>query len=54
MSASSICIPGFALILVQAAIAKNIGLLGLRLADSIVLPLNTTQYALELDDYLDK
>lgn len=36
------------------AIAKQIGLLSLRFADAIVLPLNTTQYALELDDYLDE
>ncbi|KAH8096736.1 Zn-dependent exopeptidase [Cristinia sonorae] len=38
----------------HAAVAKNIGLLGLRLADSIILPLNTTHYALELDTYLDR
>lgn len=38
----------------QVAIAQNLGLLTLRLADSIILPLNTTQYALELDSYLDK
>ena len=37
----------------QAAVAKHLGLLALRLADSIIVPLNTTQYALELDDYLD-
>ncbi|THH33498.1 hypothetical protein EUX98_g710 [Antrodiella citrinella] len=37
----------------HAAVGRNLGLLGLRLADSIILPLNTTQYALELDDYLD-
>jgi len=29
------------------------GLLALRVVDSIILPLNTTQYALELDEYLD-
>jgi N-acetylated-alpha-linked acidic dipeptidase len=28
--------------------------MALRMIDSIVLPLNTTQYALELDEYLDK
>ncbi|TFK43668.1 hypothetical protein BDQ12DRAFT_675361 [Crucibulum laeve] len=38
----------------HVAVAKHLGLLGLRLIDSIVLPLNTTQYALELDDYLDR
>ncbi len=27
--------------------------MGLRLIDSIIIPLNTTQYALELDQYLD-
>lgn len=26
----------------------------LRFADSIILPLNTTQYALELEDYLSE
>ncbi|THH11530.1 hypothetical protein EW145_g577 [Phellinidium pouzarii] len=35
------------------AVAQNLGLLALRFADAIILPLNTTQYALELDDYLD-
>ncbi|KAF9053208.1 hypothetical protein BJ165DRAFT_1338917 [Panaeolus papilionaceus] len=34
------------------AIAQHFGLIALRLVDSIVVPLNTTQYALELDDYL--
>ena len=29
------------------------GVLSLRLIDSIILPLNTTQYTLELDDYLE-
>ncbi|KAF8812309.1 Zn-dependent exopeptidase [Phlegmacium glaucopus] len=42
--------PGFTR---HVAIAKNMGLLALRVADSIILPLNTTQYALELDEYLD-
>ena len=30
------------------------GLVAMRLADSIILPLNTTHYAYELDKYLDK
>ncbi|KAG6873768.1 hypothetical protein C0995_011587 [Termitomyces sp. Mi166 len=38
----------------HVAVAKHMGLLALHLADSFVIPLNTTQYALELDDYLDK
>ncbi|KAJ3508658.1 hypothetical protein NLJ89_g5631 [Agrocybe chaxingu] len=38
----------------HVAVARHLGLLALRLIDSIILPLNTTQYALELDDYLDK
>ncbi|KAJ7572529.1 Zn-dependent exopeptidase [Mycena floridula] len=38
----------------HVAVAKHLGLLALRITDTIVLPLNTTQYALELDDYLDK
>lgn len=37
----------------HVAVAQHLGLLTLRLADSIILPLNTTQYALELDSYLD-
>ncbi|ESK87859.1 vacuolar protein sorting-associated protein 70 [Moniliophthora roreri MCA 2997] len=36
------------------AVARHLGLMVMRLADSIIVPLNTTQYALELDDYLDK
>jgi len=43
--------PGF---LRHVAIAKSLGLQALGLADSIVLPLNTTHYALELGSYLDK
>ncbi|PPQ63412.1 hypothetical protein CVT24_004922 [Panaeolus cyanescens] len=38
----------------HVAVAQHLGLLGLRIIDSIVLPLNTTQYALELEEYLDK
>ncbi|KAF8631539.1 hypothetical protein AX15_002295 [Amanita polypyramis BW_CC] len=38
----------------HVAVAKHLGLVGLRIIDSIVLPLNTTQYALELDQYLNK
>lgn len=38
----------------QAAVAKHLGLLTLRLTDTIILPLNTTQYVLELHEYLDK
>ncbi|GJE84359.1 Zn-dependent exopeptidase [Phanerochaete sordida] len=37
----------------NVAVAKHLGLVALRIIDSIVLPLNTTQYAFELDDYLD-
>ncbi|KAF9068546.1 hypothetical protein BDP27DRAFT_1421735 [Rhodocollybia butyracea] len=36
------------------AIAQHMGLLLLRLTDSIIIPLNTTQYTLELDGYLDE
>ncbi|TCD69886.1 hypothetical protein EIP91_005963 [Steccherinum ochraceum] len=43
--------PGF---LRHVAIAKSFGLQALGLADSIVLPLNTTHYAVELGAYLDK
>ncbi|EMD40935.1 hypothetical protein CERSUDRAFT_71180 [Gelatoporia subvermispora B] len=40
--------PGF------VAIAKYLGLMTLRMADSIVLPINTTHYAYELELYLEK
>ncbi|KAI0722737.1 Zn-dependent exopeptidase [Earliella scabrosa] len=43
--------PGFVR---HVAVAKHLGLVVLRLADSIILPLNTTHYSLELDKYLDK
>jgi N-acetylated-alpha-linked acidic dipeptidase len=38
----------------QVAVAQHLGLVALRLIDSIVVPLNTSQYALELNSYLDK
>ncbi|KZT43059.1 Zn-dependent exopeptidase [Sistotremastrum suecicum HHB10207 ss-3] len=38
----------------HAAIAKYLGLFGLRLSDSFILPINTTQYAVELEGYLEK
>ncbi|KZP07972.1 Zn-dependent exopeptidase [Athelia psychrophila] len=37
----------------HVAVAKHHALMALRLADAIVLPLNTTQYAVELHSYLD-
>ncbi|KAH7930683.1 Zn-dependent exopeptidase [Leucogyrophana mollusca] len=37
----------------HVAIAKSLGLLTLRIANSIILPLNTTQYAHELDSYVN-
>ncbi|KAL0949248.1 hypothetical protein HGRIS_009326 [Hohenbuehelia grisea] len=43
--------PGFVR---HVAVAKQHGLTALRIVNSIILPFNTTQYALELDDYLDK
>ncbi|KAK7045085.1 Zn-dependent exopeptidase [Favolaschia claudopus] len=36
------------------AVAKHVGLMLLRLTDSVILPLNTTHYSLELHDYLDE
>ncbi len=39
---------------IQVAIAKHLGLQTVRLADSIVLPINTTHHAIELGKYLDK
>ncbi|KAK0235018.1 hypothetical protein EDD85DRAFT_929054 [Armillaria nabsnona] len=38
----------------HTAVAKHLGLQVLRLADSVVLPLNTTHYSYELENYLDK
>jgi N-acetylated-alpha-linked acidic dipeptidase len=38
----------------QVAIAKNLGLQTLRLASALVLPFNTTHYAFELENYLDR
>ncbi|KAI0720289.1 Zn-dependent exopeptidase [Cerioporus squamosus] len=38
----------------HVAIAKHLGLQTLRLTDSIVLPINTTHHAFELEKYLDK
>ncbi|KAF9521022.1 hypothetical protein BS47DRAFT_1374558 [Hydnum rufescens UP504] len=38
----------------HVAIAKYLGLLTLRLTDSIILPINTTQYSLQLNSYLAK
>jgi N-acetylated-alpha-linked acidic dipeptidase len=38
----------------QVAVAKHLGLQVLRLADSIILPINTTHYAYELETYLER
>ncbi|KAL5527160.1 hypothetical protein ACEPAG_5951 [Sanghuangporus baumii] len=38
----------------HVAVAKHLGLVLLRTADAIVLPINTTHYTYELDLYLDK
>ncbi|KAG1752576.1 uncharacterized protein EDB91DRAFT_1103334 [Suillus paluster] len=43
--------PGFSR---HVAIAKHIGLQVLRLSGDIILPFNTTHYAIELESYLDK
>ncbi|KAI0700724.1 Zn-dependent exopeptidase [Cytidiella melzeri] len=43
--------PGF---VKHVAVAKHLGLTALRLADSIILPLNTTHYSLQLEAYLNK
>jgi len=43
--------PGF---LKHIAVAKQLGLQILRMADAVVLPLNTTHYAYELENYLYK
>ena len=38
----------------HVAVAKYLGLQTIRLADSIVLPINTTHHAFELETYLQK
>ncbi len=38
----------------QVVVAKNMGLQTLRLAGALVLPFNTTHYAFELANYLDR
>ena len=38
----------------KVAVAKHLGLMALRLIDSIIVPLNTSHYALELHGYLNK
>ncbi|KAJ7579088.1 Zn-dependent exopeptidase [Mycena floridula] len=43
--------PGFTR---HVAVAKHLGLIALRLATEVVLPLNNTHYAVELEAYLDK
>ncbi|KAJ7065233.1 Zn-dependent exopeptidase [Mycena amicta] len=43
--------PGY---LRATAVAKHLGLMLLRLTDSIIVPLNTTHYTLELNDYLEE
>ena len=42
--------PGF---VKHVAVAKHLGLQTIRLADAIILPINTTHYAFELENYLD-
>ena len=41
------------MIVLQVAVAKHLGLMTLRLADSPLLPINTTHYALEMFKYLE-
>ncbi|KAI0068619.1 Zn-dependent exopeptidase [Artomyces pyxidatus] len=43
--------PGF---VKHVAVAKHLGLQALRLANAIILPFNTTHYAFELENYLEK
>ncbi len=38
----------------HVAVAKHLGLTALRLTDAVILPLNTTAYALELSEYLQE
>lgn len=53
---SSCIVKGIALTLVlilKVAVAKHLGLIALRLVDSIILPFNLTHYAFELENYLN-
>ncbi|KAJ8072028.1 Vacuolar protein sorting-associated protein 70 [Marasmius tenuissimus] len=38
----------------HVAIAQHLGLMTLRLTDSVIVPLNTTQYAFELSEYVNE
>ncbi|KAL0562750.1 Vacuolar protein sorting-associated protein 70, partial [Marasmius crinis-equi] len=38
----------------HVAVARHLGLMALRLTDTVIVPLNTTQYAFELGEYADK
>ncbi|KAF9265384.1 Zn-dependent exopeptidase [Marasmius fiardii PR-910] len=38
----------------HVAVARHLGLLAMRLTDTVIIPLNTTQYSFELDEYTDK
>ncbi|KAL0070019.1 Vacuolar protein sorting-associated protein 70 [Marasmius tenuissimus] len=38
----------------HVAVAQHLGLMVLRLTDTVIVPLNTTQYAFELSEYVDK
>ncbi|KAI0940119.1 hypothetical protein AcV5_001313 [Taiwanofungus camphoratus] len=38
----------------HVAVARHLGLTAIRLIDAIIVPLNTTQYALEIGGYLEK
>ena len=44
----------FPTVILQVAVAQHLGLQILRLADSWILPINTTHYSIELQFYLDK
>jgi len=39
---------------IHVALAKHVGLLGLKIIDSVILPLNTTRYGEDLFGYVDK
>jgi hypothetical protein len=38
----------------QVAVAQHLGLQILRMSDALILPLNTTHYSYELENYLDR
>jgi N-acetylated-alpha-linked acidic dipeptidase len=47
-------VPAAECVFQQVAVAQHLGLQILRMSDALVLPLNTTHYSYELENYLDR